>query len=129
MREMSGPLAGKRVLIVEDEWLIADDLVRALRAEGAQIVGPAASVEAAMRLLETSQVDAAVLDIQLDKGSSVYPVAEALRDLHVPFLFATGFDEERVRSEFQHVRHVVKPYEPHSVGRILADATASASVA
>src|SRR3712207_8803154 len=71
-------LTGRRILVVEDEYFIADDIARALTGLGAEIVGPAPDVESAAALLSQRPVDWAVLDINL-QGEMVYPVAEALR--------------------------------------------------
>src|SRR3712207_954447 len=86
------PLAGRRVLVVEDEYFIADDIARALRKLGAEVVGPLASRDEALDAFSSGQsIDAAVLDINL-RGDAVYPVADALRGRKVPFVFATGYD-------------------------------------
>ncbi len=81
-------LKGKRVHVVEDE----------LRDAGAEVVGPAPSVDDALRLVETiaanGGISAAVLDINLG-GQHVAPVADRLAALGVPFLFATGYGENR----------------------------------
>lgn len=91
-------LRDMRILLVEDEALIAmvveDDLIEA----GAKVVGPAASVEEALQLIERVVSDgglsAAVLDLNLN-GEAVSPVADRLAALGVPFLFATGYGEGR----------------------------------
>jgi CheY-like chemotaxis protein len=89
-------LRDKRVLVVEDEAIVAmlveDELIDA----GAKVIGPASSVEEALRLIEDAAPDGglsvAVLDIHLD-GERVSPVADRLAALGVPFLFATGYGE------------------------------------
>jgi CheY-like chemotaxis protein len=89
-------LEGKRVLAVEDEALVALLIEDGLHDAGAEVVGPAASVGEALRLIETAAADgglnAAVLDISL-AGETVGPVADRLAALGVPFLFATGYGE------------------------------------
>jgi CheY-like chemotaxis protein len=83
-------LSGKRILIVEDEALVALDLELAFEDEGAEIVGPALSLGHALDLLEGEQAIAgAVLDVDLG-GLDVFPVAEILRERGVPFIFHTG---------------------------------------
>ena len=89
-------LRNKRILVVEDEAIVAmlveDELIEA----GATILGPAASIEEALRLIDgavsNGGVSAAVLDLKLD-GEWVSPVADRLAALGVPFLFATGYGE------------------------------------
>jgi PAS domain S-box-containing protein len=83
---------GGRLLIVEDEMLIAMELSNALTALGWEIVGPAATVEEGMRLVETMALDAAVLDVNLG-GRLVYPLAELLRAKGVPIVFCTGYEQ------------------------------------
>ncbi len=119
--ESYGYLAGKTVLVVENEWLIADDLRRSLANEGAQVLGPVPSVGQAMTLIYgTPQIDAAVLDVHLEGGSNVYLVAEMLRARNVPFMFATGYDDYAIRRDFAKVPHLMKPFLPGSVARMLA---------
>ncbi|MEE7493703.1 response regulator [Methylobacterium oryzae CBMB20] len=83
-------LDGRRILIVEDEYLIAMQVKRWLLAAGAEVVGPVPSVARALDLIENGDVDAAVLDVNLGNGDTVYPVADKLSALGVPYLCATG---------------------------------------
>lgn len=90
------PLRDKRVLIVEDEALVAMLVEDGLVGAGARVVGPAATVDEALLLIEGTASDgglaAAVLDLNLS-GEAVFPVADRLMALGVPFLFATGYAE------------------------------------
>jgi DNA-binding response OmpR family regulator len=87
-------LHGRRVLVVEDEALIAMSMEDGLLEAGAEVVGPVGSVDEALALIERVACDgglsAAVLDINLE-GKAVKPVADRLAALGVPFLFATGY--------------------------------------
>jgi CheY-like chemotaxis protein len=75
----SDVLRDRRLLVIEDDYLLASDLAEALAAHGAEVIGPAASVEGALALLATNgKIDAAVLDINLC-GERVYPVATVPR--------------------------------------------------
>jgi DNA-binding response OmpR family regulator len=108
--------AGAHILVVEDDYHIARLVCRGLEAEGAVVMGPAAGVEGALALLEgDARPDAAVLDVNLG-GELVYPVAERLRELSVPFLFTTGYDQERIVQAYADVPVCEKPY---SHGRLL----------
>ena len=84
-------LLGKRVLVVEDEAMLAMDLGFALEDEGAEVVGPSGTVSEALTLLdaELAEIDAAILDVDLH-GLDVFPVARRLHEAGVPFLFHTG---------------------------------------
>jgi CheY-like chemotaxis protein len=92
MSQATGPLVGRRILLVEDEYLIVEAMAMWLRQAGAVIVGPVPSVKQALKLIEAEAdaLDAAVLDINLGHGEIVYPVADRLAELSVPYLFATG---------------------------------------
>ena len=86
------PASGK-VLVVEDELLISLELCDALKVLGWEIVGPATTVADAQRLIDTTpKIDVAILDINLG-GELVYPVAERLRSLGVPFVYCTGYEQ------------------------------------
>ena len=80
---------GSRILVVEDVALLAETLCDLLMDAGFLPVGPAATVDAALRLVETTSIDAAILDIRLFDELS-FPVAYALRKRHIPFLFLTA---------------------------------------
>ncbi|MDN3721862.1 HWE histidine kinase domain-containing protein [Roseibium salinum] len=84
---------GKRILIVEDEPLIAMELESTLASHGFEVVGPASHVESAIRLIGQERLDAALLDANLG-GKPVTDVAEALAEKGVPFAFGTGFGRE-----------------------------------
>jgi DNA-binding response OmpR family regulator len=87
-----------RVLVVEDEFLIAMELDITLRSAGYQVLGPAPNVSAALRLLRAERPDAAVLDVDL-AGEWVTPVAEVLRAMLVPFILASGYGAADLHAE------------------------------
>jgi CheY-like chemotaxis protein len=104
-------LVGRVLLIVEDEYLAATELARALKHHGATVVGPAPDVARALRLLErVERLDGAILDIQL-RDERVFPVAEALRARAIPFIFVTGFDPETLPETYRGVPLCTKPIE------------------
>jgi DNA-binding response OmpR family regulator len=84
------PPNGRRILVVEDEYLIASEMKRWLQSAGFEVIGPVPSVEKALTLIEGAGPDAAVLDVNLGAGETAYPVADRLSALGVPYLFATG---------------------------------------
>ena len=115
----AGALSNRRVLVVEDEYFIADDMAKALRTLGAEVVGPAPTREKALDLVASEpRIDAAVLDINL-KGESVFPVAEMLEQRGVPFVFATGYDAASVPERYQGVPRWEKPFNPGDLARAL----------
>jgi CheY-like chemotaxis protein len=111
-------LAGRAILLVEDDYFIVKALRRQFEREGATVVGPASNVADALELLRTApRIDAAVLDVNL-QGEMVFPVAAALAERGVPFVFATGYDATVIPPQHAAVRHCSKPVEP----KILAEA-------
>lgn len=108
-------LAGRRVLVVEDEYLIADDLAEILKEAGADVIGPAASLPIAMRILDHGEeIDAAVLDINL-REVEVFPLADRLAEQKVPIIFLTGYGQAQVPERFAAVGCCEKPMEIHKV--------------
>jgi CheY-like chemotaxis protein len=80
----------RRVLLVEDEWLIAAEMEALLEDLGCEVIGPAGRVAQALQLIEAHRPDAALLDVSLGPERS-FPIAETLTRLGVPFLFLTGY--------------------------------------
>lgn len=102
-------LRGLRVLVVEDEFIIAEDLCEEILSWGAEVMGPAACVAGALALLKAGPApDLAVLDIGL-QGETVYPVADVLRSRGIPFIFATGYDACAVAAGYAGVPLALKP--------------------
>jgi DNA-binding NtrC family response regulator len=83
-------LDGLKVLVVEDEMLIAAEMEATLEDLGCQVVGPFGRVDQALEALEDAEVDAAVLDVNV-RGEMIFPVAEKLQALGVPMVFCTGY--------------------------------------
>ena len=104
------PRPRPRILVVEDEFLVAMELDYTLRDAGYQVVGPARDVRAALGLLRDERPDAAVLDVNL-AGERVTPVAEVLRAMSVPFILASGYEATDLYAEpvLRDVINVGKP--------------------
>ena len=112
-------LGGRRVLLVEDEYFLADDLAKALAELGAEVVGPVASVDDALDLIEAGErIDAAVLDLNLG-GEMSTRVADALEERGVPFVFATGYDAAAIPPRHAGVPRCEKPVSPEGILRFL----------
>lgn len=102
-------LEGTRVLLIEDEILLALEIADALSAAGATVSGPHATLAAATEAAQSESADLAILDIDL-RGEEVFPAARMLRARGIPFLFYTGRpDRETLRSDFAGVPVCVKP--------------------
>jgi DNA-binding response OmpR family regulator len=111
-----GQLAGLRVLIVEDRYLIAQEMAEALIAVGAKVVGPARNLTDAADLLADHAVDLALLDVNLD-GELVFPLADVLADRNLPFVFLTGYDFDLLPPEWRDRPQLTKPVS----GRVLIE--------
>jgi CheY-like chemotaxis protein len=106
---------GRRILVVEDEYLIADDIRDLLTRDGAEVVGPVATADAAAALVENGgRIDAALLDVNL-RGDTVFAFADILLTRNVPFAFATGYDREIIPERFEGAPRLEKPLNPRQI--------------
>ncbi len=107
---MSGrALAGKRVLVVEDEVVVAFLIEDVLAEEGCDVVGPYATVALALIAAETEALDFAMLDVNV-AGERVYPVALRLAARNIPFLLVSGYGDAAVPPEHPEWQVFGKPF-------------------
>jgi PAS domain S-box-containing protein len=123
--EASISFSGNRVMIVEDEALVAMVVTESLTALGCSVVGPFSRCADAMAAIENDEIDAAILDVNLD-GEMVYPLADLLAERGVPFIFVTGYGAESIERRFMHIPVIQKPVERHVLQRIFVPATEGA---
>jgi CheY-like chemotaxis protein len=102
-------LAGRRALVVEDEGAVALLIEDMLADLGCEIVASAAGLVRACDLARTTEMDFAILDLNLN-GASAIPVARILRERRVPFVFSTGYGTSGVSAEFSSYPLLVKPF-------------------
>lgn len=113
-------LSGHRILVVEDEYFLADDIGRALRSFGAEVVGPVGDLEDALRIVnDVGILDGAVLDVNI-RNEMIYPIAETLQARGVPMVFATGYDRVALGPKFGDVPLWEKPLDIAAMVRGLA---------
>ena len=105
------PLTDRRVLVVEDEYFIADEIRLGLVDLGAEVLGPFADVQQASAFLRTgTPIDAALLDINL-RSEMVFPLARALRSRGIPVVFTTGYGKGAIGPEFRNIELWQKPLD------------------
>lgn len=102
-------LSSQNILVVEDDFYAASDTAAALHGAGARVLGPCPSEDATLKLLETEQPTAAVVDLNLGGGGPRFNVALALKKRGIPFVFLTGYDPEVIPPEMADVPRLQKP--------------------
>lgn len=113
-------LNGARVLVVEDEYYIADDLRRTILAAGGHVVGPCSSLTKAHEALDRAEFDCAVIDLNLS-GESAVPIAERLISEGHSLAIATGYGTAGLPDELQKVPRIEKPFDPRSLLQLVAE--------
>jgi CheY-like chemotaxis protein len=119
------PFGGKRVLIVEDDFLIAQDLRAVLRSAGYKVCGTVASSEAALRFLTFDEPpDGVLLDVSL-RDSDASPVARLLVEKGVPFMLVTAYERQQLPSAMRDRPMLAKPYSAETLVALAARTFAS----
>ena len=106
---------GRKVLVVEDEVIIAMVIEDTLLELGVEIVGPVESLDAALRLAREASIDAAVLDVNIRGGNS-YPVADVLDERGIPFVLCSGHGDLALGERHRHRPRLTKPYSMRALG-------------
>jgi DNA-binding response OmpR family regulator len=110
MNRAAHVLNGARLLIVEDEYLLAREMADYFENLGAEIVGPVGTVAQALALIASSHIQIAVLDVNL-RDERVYPVADVLTLKQIPFVFASGYGSELEPEVYAGAPRIIKPIE------------------
>jgi DNA-binding response OmpR family regulator len=113
-RSMTTP----RILVVEDEFLLASALEEDLASLGLSVVGPYSDLNAAIAAARNETFDAAILDINLG-GEMVYPLADELAARHCPILFVSGYTSAHLPDRYAAWPRLAKPYDSQSLSRAL----------
>jgi CheY-like chemotaxis protein len=109
---------GARVLIVEDEGVVALLIETMLEDFGCEIVASVANVERAAKVAGSADLDVAILDVNV-AGQMVFPVADVLAKRGIPFVFSTGYGVAGLRSDFTDRPVLNKPYQLEDLRRVL----------
>jgi CheY-like chemotaxis protein len=120
-------LRDRRILIVEDEFLIAMNLAEALQDAGSIVLGPVSSVDKAIQKIQSEpHIDGAVLDVNLG-GVRAYPVADLLIAMNIPFVFTSGYEDNLLRERYSLVKNCAKPYLFPAMEEALVEAMSHAT--
>ncbi|WID98822.1 response regulator [Bosea vestrisii] len=113
------PGTGRRILVVEDEYLIAEYITATLEDLGYEVVGPAPTVPAAIAAIASERMDAVLLDANL-AGTSSAPIAGELAARRIPFVVVTGYGNlDLATALLQSAPRINKPFTPSDIGAIL----------
>lgn len=109
----------KRILVVEDEWMIASLIESIVHDAGFEVVGPVGELATALALAHSEEIAAALLNIELGPTVEVYPVADALRGRRIPYAFVSSRPRDQIAPEHSDRPLVAKPFEPAAIEMIL----------
>ncbi len=118
----AGPPSSLRVLIVEDEAIIAVDLSDMIADLGHVVVMVANRLDIGLDFARSGRFDLAILDLNL-RGILSFPIADVLRDQKIPFIFASGYGERGLIDGFRDAHVLTKPYNIDALGKMVASAT------
>ena len=113
-------LVGLRVLVVEDEMMVSMLIEDMLSDLGCTVVGPASRLDEAIELANRSELDCAVLDVNLG-GQPIFPLADILRAKGAPFAFATGYGDAGLREVDRGSPVLQKPFREGDLARVLGE--------
>jgi CheY-like chemotaxis protein len=114
-------LYDQRILVVEDEYLLAMELQGKLQESEAVVLGPVSNLDDALALIRSEpSIDGAVLDINLG-GKMAYPAADLLMERGIPFVFTTGYDDVVIPERFGNAPRLQKPFDISRIVQALAD--------
>lgn len=114
----------RRILIVEDESMIAMMVEDFLHESGWEVAGWAGATERALAMAQDLEIDAALLDVNLS-GQDTFAVADILSGRQIPFVFATGYGADGVAERFRGVPTLTKPFQRNELDRALETAMAA----
>ena len=109
---------GCYVFLVEDELMIRMMVADMLQELGYRVAGEAGRVEEALGLVQRTEFDIAIIDINLH-GEPVFPVAKAIKERDRPFIFATGYSASTLPDEFRDRPALQKPFQIETLGKLL----------
>ncbi|WP_114808977.1 response regulator [Paraburkholderia kururiensis] len=119
--QLDQPLKGRRVLVVEDEYLVAEALSAVLEQAGASVLGPIGWAEEALSFVQSDgdSIDSAVVDVNLH-GETSYQTVDALATRNVPFVLVTGYEHDAIADGYRGYPRCQKPFNVNALLKALA---------
>jgi len=111
----------RSILVVEDEWVMANHVAQTLASNGYRVVGPANSVETALAAMADIAIDAALLDIHLGRGQTAFELGRILKAQRIPFAFLTGYSRALMPLDLRDSARVPKPFAQRDVLQVLEE--------
>lgn len=118
---MSEMRSNLRIMVVEDEGIVLMLLEDMLSGMGHEVVASASNIEGASKLAREADVDLAILDVNLN-GHPTYPLAETLTSRGIPFIFATGYGNSALKSEWRSAKILQKPFTESDLEKVIGTA-------
>ena len=112
------PLAGLRILVVEDEFLVALDLERIVEEAGGEVVGPVSGLDEALVKARAEALNGAILDVNI-AGRKITPVAAVLRERGVPYILSTGYGPQGLEPDLAAAPSLRKPFDDSQVTALM----------
>jgi len=116
--------SGLRVLLVEDEFMVALLMEMALTGLGCEVIGPIGRVDKALEMAQREALDVAILDVNIN-GTEVYSVAEALAARGIPFVFVSGYGRKALRAPWGDRPNLQKPFRIDDLVAVIEEAAAA----
>lgn len=117
---MTGDLTGRRILVVEDSPVVGPFTADLLEDLGCKVVGPAPNMAKARELVETMEIDAAIMDVHI-RGERVFPLCELLDARGTPFVLTSGYADWTMPDQWQERPRLQKPYTLDDIRAVLGD--------
>jgi CheY-like chemotaxis protein len=121
---MDDATSNLKVMIIEDEGIVAMLLEDMLNSLGHEVVASASNIEGATKLVADAQIDLAILDVNLN-GHHTYSIAETLTSRGIPFIFATGYGNAGLKSEWRAAKVLQKPFTERDLAQLIGQTVSS----
>jgi DNA-binding response OmpR family regulator len=122
---MNTSTGGPRILVVEDDWMVAAQIQEIVNRSGFDVAGPVGDLPSGLALARVEELAAALLDVDLGSGVTAYPIADVLREHDIPYAFVTSLRQDQLLPEHADRPLVAKPFVAAAIEELLAALTSS----